>query len=136
MTLARTKQVAMLAVLVVIQLTAIGCATYRQAVLPRAVVSESTVAAEQIVVEGAHVKVQLVSGETYEGVVNMIAADKLELGELANYGLSSLDIDFSDIETISIRQQEDGQIERRWFAGMLLAVIIAVAISLPITIGS
>ncbi len=126
----------MLLVFVAIQLTAVGCATYRQAVLPGSVSSESSVAVEEIVVEGSYVKLQLHSGETYEGLIKKITADKIELGGLANYGLSSLDIDLSDIESISIRQEDDGQIERLWFTGMLLAVIIGIAMALPITFGN
>ena len=136
MILARTRNLAMLLMFVAVQIVVVGCATYRQAVLPGAVSNESTIAVEQIVVEGSHVKLQLHSGETYEGVVEKITAKKIEIGGLANYGLSSLDIDISDIECISVRNQEDGQIERSWFVGMLAAAIIAIAVSLPITMGS
>lgn len=129
---ARNRAHAALLILVVQLLAAPGCATYRQATLPGTVSGSVLPNNEQSVGEGAHVKVKLRSGDVFEGVVDSISGDELNLRELGNYGLSSYIIKFSEIENVCVRNEESGTIERRWFAWMFFVATVAFAASLPI----
>jgi len=76
--------------------------------------------------------VTLRSGENLTGKVAWLTNDELALVGRENYGHSDMVVRVADIEHIEIREQSDGDIERRWFVGMGMAAVLSVLLSRPL----
>lgn len=107
-----------------------GCTTYRPASVPVAKSETDSGEESSSILEGDAVRIVLYSGETVSGRVLWLTNEKLALGSRGNYGDEDLVIDVSEIDCAEIRDQSDGQIERRWFVSLGVAALVATYIGL------
>lgn len=107
-----------------------GCTTYRPASIPEAASAAGSGEERTSIREGDTVRVVLHSGEKVSGRVLWSTSEELALGSRGNYGDEDLVIEVSEIDYAEIRDQSDGQIERRWFVSLGVAALVAAYIGL------
>ena len=107
-----------------------ACTTYRTATLPGT--PPDPIPGEEIPVvsKGDAVKIHLHSGEKESGKVLWVTDREIALGHRENYGGDDLVVPVSNIESIEVREQSDGQIEGAWFASLLVAAFVGMYYSL------
>ena len=107
-----------------------GCTTYRPSSIPDAVPEMGSGEESPSVLEGDTVRIILYSGKGVSGKVLWMTNEEIALGSRGNYGDEDLIIKVSTIEYVEVREQSDGELEKRWFLGLGAAAVIGAYIGL------
>jgi hypothetical protein len=107
-----------------------GCATYRPASLPVAEPGADLDSRIPAIEEGDVVRVTLASGRTVSGKVTWMRSEQIALDRGGNYDYEELVILTSGIESIEVRRQSDGSIERGWFLTLGAAALFGAYLAL------
>jgi hypothetical protein len=107
-----------------------GCATYRPASVPVAEPGTEFDEATSSILEGDTARIALHSGKKVSGKVLWLSSEKLALDRGGNYDNEELVIGISEIDQVEIRNQSDGQIEKRWFLSLGAAAVVATYVAL------